>query len=105
MFVDPLVKYGEVIARVLSAFTGIVISANVTKNLFWSIYISPVGCQGIVRRKEERNLSINPRLEGILLRISATMSADDIERRSRVQKRGRFSSTTEEVINKSLPAT
>jgi len=69
-----------------------------------TIYISPVGCQGIVRRKEERNLSINLRLEEILLEIAATMSAEDIERRSRVQKRGRFSSTSEDVINKSIPA-
>lgn len=55
------------------------------------IYISPVGCYGIVRRKKERNLKINSRLEEVLLSISSQMSAEDIERRSRVQKRGRFS--------------
>jgi len=55
------------------------------------IYISPVGCYGIVRRKQERNLAINPRLEEVLLSIAATMSAEDIDKRSRVQKRGRFS--------------
>lgn len=60
------------------------------------LYISPVGCQGIVRRKQERNLSMNPRLEEILLDIAGTMSPEDIERRSRVQKRGRFSATVEE---------
>lgn len=55
------------------------------------IYISPVGCFGIVRRKEERNLSINQRLEEVLLSISAEMSPEEIEKRSRVQRRGRFS--------------
>lgn len=54
------------------------------------IYISPVGCYGIIRRKEERNLKINKRLEEVLLRISSQMSADEIEKRSMVQKRGRF---------------
>lgn len=55
------------------------------------IYISPVGCYGIVRRKRERNLKINPRLEEVLLETSAQMSAEEIEKRSRVQHRGRFS--------------
>ena len=55
------------------------------------IYISPVGCYGIVRRKIERNMSINPRLEEVLLMISSQMSPEEIERRSRIQHRGRFS--------------
>ncbi len=55
------------------------------------IYISPVGCYGIVRRKQERNLKINPRLEEVLINISKQMSAEEIEKRSRIQKRGRFS--------------
>lgn len=55
------------------------------------IYISPVGCYGIVRRKQERNLKINARLEEVLLSISSQMSDEEIEKRSRVQKRGRFS--------------
>lgn len=52
-----------------------------------SIYISPVGCFGIIRRKEERNLSMNARLEKILLDISSQMSSEEIERKSRVQRR------------------
>lgn len=56
-----------------------------------AIYISPVGCNGIVRRKQERNLSINLRLEEVLLSIASQMSPEEIEKRSRVQKRGRFS--------------
>ena len=55
------------------------------------IYISPVGCYGIVRRKQERNLRINQRLEEVLLNISSQMTPEEIEKRSRVQKRGRFS--------------
>ena len=35
------------------------------------IYISPVGCYGIVRRKRERNIRINSRLEEVLLSISS----------------------------------
>lgn len=69
------------------------------------IYISPVGCFGIIRRKKERNLKINARLEEVLLDISSQMTAEEIEKRSRVQKRGRFSdpveiSSNEDGINK-----
>ena len=59
------------------------------------IYISPTGCYGIIRRKNERNLRINPRLEEILIKISSEWSADVIDKRSRVQKRGRFSEFAE----------
>jgi DNA (cytosine-5)-methyltransferase 1 len=54
-------------------------------------FISPVGCQGILRRAEERNMKINPRLEQVLSLISSNMCPNEIERKSRVQKRGRFS--------------
>lgn len=53
-------------------------------------YITPVGCKGILRRKEERNLKINPRLETVLKEISSTWTDDDIEAVSRRQSRGRF---------------
>lgn len=56
-----------------------------------AIYISPVGCHGILRRKEERNLSINPNLEKVLRHISLKMPSDEIEKRSRVQPRGKYS--------------
>ncbi|MBQ8087759.1 MAG: DNA cytosine methyltransferase [Clostridia bacterium] len=56
-----------------------------------AIYISPVGCSGIVRRKNERNASINPRLEEIMNDIASQMPMDEIERKSRIQQRGRFS--------------
>ena len=62
------------------------------------IYISPVGCYGIVRRKLERNLKINPRLEEVLLSISFEMSAEEIDKRSRIQHRGRFSTPNPEDV-------
>ena len=65
----------------------------VSSNAPEEIYISPVGCYGIIRRKQERNLKINERLEEVLLSISSQMSAEEIEKRSRVQKRGKFSQT------------
>ena len=55
------------------------------------IYISPVSCFGIVRRKRERNLKMNQRLEEVLLRISSEMDEEEIEKRSRIQRRGRYS--------------
>ncbi|WP_294407411.1 DNA cytosine methyltransferase [uncultured Clostridium sp.] len=66
------------------------------------IYISPVGCFGIVRRKQERNLRINERLEEVLLNISSQMSLEEIEKRSRVQKRGRFSKPISEEAKLNL---
>ena len=55
-----------------------------------SLYISPVGCHGIIRRRQERNLRINPALEKILLLRSAEMPYEEIEKKSLVQKRGRY---------------
>lgn len=63
----------------------------VSPNAPADIYISPVGCYGIVRRKNERNLRINARLEEVLLSIASEMSLEEIEKKSRVQRRGRFS--------------
>ena len=63
----------------------------VSSNAQEDIFMSPVGCYGILRRKEERNLKMNNRLEKILKNISSQISIDEIEKRSRIQKRGRFS--------------
>lgn len=64
----------------------------VTSDVPEEIYISPVGCKGIIRRREERNVSINDRLEQVLVNIASQMAEDEIERKSRVQKRGKYSS-------------
>lgn len=55
------------------------------------IFISPVGCAGILRRRKERNLSINRELEIALIRGASVMSDIEIEKRSRIQKRGKYS--------------
>jgi DNA (cytosine-5)-methyltransferase 1 len=60
-------------------------------------YITPVGCKGILRRKEERGIAINKKLEAILEKISSKMTDEEIEMRSRVQKRGKFSKASKEL--------
>lgn len=60
------------------------------------IYISPVGCQGILRRKMERRTSINPKLAVILKQIASEMPEEEIEKRSRRQRRGRLSVALEQ---------
>ncbi len=76
-----------------------IVSANVPED----IYISPVGCYGIVRRKLERNLKMNSRLEEVLLSISSKMSFEEIEKKSRVQQRGRFSNDNKkDIVSKKL---
>jgi DNA (cytosine-5)-methyltransferase 1 len=65
----------------------------VSPNDIPDIYLSPVGCAGILRRKSERGLTMNARLEEVMASYAQTMSADDIKRKSMVQKRGKFSNT------------
>ena len=55
-----------------------------------SLYISPVGCQGIIRRSYERKTSINGKLKTVLQSISAQKPIEEIEQKSRVQKRGKY---------------
>ena len=59
------------------------------------IVISPVGCGGILRRKRERNLKMNERLEVVLQEITDRMDPSEIEKKSRIQPRGRFSESLE----------
>ena len=70
-------------------------------------YITPAGCKGILRRKEERKLSMNQRLKEVLKQISSEWSSEKIELISRKQSRGRFSTpspakNTEEKFSYSL---
>lgn len=55
-----------------------------------NIYISPTGCAGILRRKDERQLNINKRLEEVLKECVSTESLEEIEKKSLVQQRGKF---------------
>lgn len=52
------------------------------------IFISPVGCSGILRRTAERRLNMNSRLESIMKKTANKMTPEEIEKRSRQQKRG-----------------
>ena len=83
--------------EVPEASTFCVLPEIVSADASEKIYISPVGCSGIVRRKNERNISINPRLEKIMIKISAQMPAYEIEKKSRIQPRGRFSQKCEVI--------
>lgn len=73
-----------------------IVDVNAPENF----YISPVGCKGILRRKEERKIAINPHLETVLSKISSEMSDSAIEAVSRVQKRGRFSTDVTQKSSK-----
>lgn len=55
------------------------------------VFISPVGCRGILRRAEERGVKMNARLKGIMERIAAQLPEEEIERISRIQPRGAYS--------------
>lgn len=56
-----------------------------------SLFLSPTACYGILRRRDERGFKLNPELEKVLQKISSKESLDSIEKKSRIQKRGRFS--------------
>jgi len=64
-----------------------VIDVNAEENF----YITPTGCKGILRRSDERQLTINKRLASVLQSISSLWSDEKIESLSRIQTRGRFS--------------
>lgn len=55
------------------------------------VFISPVGCRGILRRAEERGVKMNARLKGIMERIAAQLPEEEIERISRILPRGAYS--------------
>lgn len=74
--------------KIISANIADIIQTDVPENF----YLSPAGCSGIIRRKNERNLNINRRLEQILYEISSQWTDEEILKKSLIQKRGRFSS-------------
>ena len=59
-----------------------------------AFYLTPAGCKGILRRRAERGLTINKRLELVLTRISSEWTDEQIDKVSRIQPRGRFSAQT-----------
>ena len=68
-----------------------IIDTNAVEGLF----VSPVGCQGILRRADERGMRMNPRLEAVMKNIVAQMDGEEIDRISRVQPRGEYSRAIE----------
>ena len=60
------------------------------------VFISPVGCKGILRRAEERKMKMNPRLAEVMRAVAAQLPEEEIERISRVQPRGAYSRRIEE---------
>lgn len=67
------------------------------------IYLSPVGCHGIIRRKKERGIVINKRLESVLERISSEMTDEEIEKRSLIQRRGKLGSPPQFIFEEKCP--
>jgi DNA (cytosine-5)-methyltransferase 1 len=61
------------------------------------VFISPVGCKGILRRAEERKMKMNLRLEEIMRNVASQLPEEEIERISRIQPRGAFSKRIEEA--------
>jgi DNA (cytosine-5)-methyltransferase 1 len=84
---SELINCSDVPENIVNGTLKDIIDTDASSNF----YISPAGCYGIIRRKNERSLKILPRLEEVLIDISSQWSPDKIEKVSRVQKRGRFS--------------
>lgn len=65
-----------------------------------SLFISPVGCKGILRRADERGMNVNPRLRAVMEDVVRGMPAEEIERISRVQPRGAYTMEIEMGLRK-----
>ncbi len=59
------------------------------------LFLSPVGCYGILRRKNERNMNINRELEKYLEKGSSEMSLDEIDKKSKIQKKSEIYSNND----------
>ncbi len=76
-------NYSEVPNNIKESSLKDIVSIDAPEN----IYISPVGCNGILRRKSEKNINMNERLEMVMTNISKQMPIEEIEKISRRQKR------------------
>lgn len=77
--------------RIVQSNIADIIETNADEDIF----ISPVGCKGILRRAVERGMKMNPRLKEMMEEISCQMPDEEIERISRVQPRGCYSVAVE----------
>lgn len=94
LFNDPIVQVDINTHLNVSATPENVVQSNIADIIDTDadeeLFISPVGCKGILRRAVERGMRINPQLESVLRNITAQMSDEEIEKRSRIQPRGQY---------------
>lgn len=101
LFDDALVGNGDAFSQAInvSQVPEDVVDSNIADIIDTdaeeSLFISPVGCGGILRRARERGIRMNSRLEAVMRRIAASMASDEIERISRRQPRGAYSMAVE----------
>lgn len=99
LFTDSIVGNDNLGAINVSSTPEHIVQSNIADiidtNADEELFISPVGCKGILRRAEERGMRMNPRLEAIMKNIVAQMDGDEIERISRIQPRGEYSKAIE----------
>lgn len=84
----------EIPETIISSNIADIIQTDVPENF----YVSPAGCAGILRRKNERKLNINKRLEQVLSHVSSQWTEEEILKKSLIQKRGRFSQSVATVL-------
>ena len=88
-----IINATEMPENIVSSNIADIVDFNSMENLF----ISPVGCAGILRRKKERKLKINPRLEEVLISIASQWSKEEIEKKSLIQPRGNFNKNLNKI--------
>ena len=99
LFGDQIVGNDTIGSVNVSATPENIIQSNIADiidtNAVEGLFVSPVGCQGILRRADERGMRMNPRLEAVMKNIVAQMDGEEIDRISRVQPRGEYSRAIE----------
>ena len=94
LFNDPLVQVDTTTSINVSATPENIVQSNIADvidtNADEALFISPVGCKGILRRAIERGMNLNPQLKIVLENITTQMPDDEIEKRSRIQPRGKY---------------
>lgn len=106
LFSDDLIQIDNKLTLNVSSIPEKIVPSNIAdiidENADEELFISPVGCKGILRRSIERGMRMNPRLQEIMDHIVAQMDDTEIERISRIQPRGAYSLAIENGT-KSIP--
>ena len=99
LFSDDLIQIDNKHTLNISSVPENIVPSNIAdiidENAVEELFISPVGCKGILRRSIERGMRMNPRLQEIMKHIVAQMDDTEIERISRIQPRGAYSLSIE----------